>query len=746
MKYKYLLAKSTHRPDQPEGAATLRGHTALVLEAATQLLDLRGQQSLLAAGLPLSLEPRLRRIVLLGAATHDLGKCSDHFQETVRHERQGAQLLRHEALSLWLCWPGQPLASWLAGAVESELELCLALACAAGHHRKFPAHALARDGSGAGTSVQLLIHHPDFRRTLELAAPALGLQHPPPEFTSAYEVQSHRRSSPIGKFRQWRDDFESLAPQGSEQQRLLAVCKALVLAADIAGSALPGSGEKLQWIGQQLAQRAPPEKVLEVVKQRLGSNPPRPFQQAVAASHAPLTLVRAGCGSGKTVAAYLWAAQQHPGRQLWITYPTTGTTTEGFRGYLHGTELLSRLEHSRADVDLEIFGLYDPDEPARDQDRLDSLRAWGCEVITCTVDTVLGLVQNQRKGLYAWPALSHSCLVFDEVHAYDTRLFGSLLRFLEALPGIPVLLMTASLPAARLQALRELCHQVHGHALTEVDGPRDLEDLTRYQRRQAEEPWQEVERCLSQRGKVLWVSNTVDRCLDVAAEAERRGLQPLRYHSRFRYRDRVERHDDIIKAFDRPGPVLACTTQVAEMSLDLSADLLLSDLAPVPALIQRLGRLNRRSTPDRPRPVCPFIVLPCKGLPYEPEELQEAQAWLERLGPEALSQRHLVEAWQPRPETDRAPRVPSAWLEGGFDTAPDALRESSPGLTVVLPEDAKEVRAGRVKLQRVTLPMNLPQRLAREWMKWKEKVGPYPVPPPGMIEYNEHRGGKWQQP
>jgi CRISPR-associated endonuclease/helicase Cas3 len=746
MKYPHLLAKSTHRPDRPEGAATLRGHTALVLEAAKELLDLRGQQSLLASGLPLSREPRLRRIVLLAAATHDLGKCSDHFQEAVRHERQGAQLLRHEALSVWLCWPGQPLASWLAGAVESELDLCLALACAAGHHRKFPAHALASEGSGAGTSVQLLIHHQDFHRTLELVASALGLPHPPPGFTSAYEVQSNRKSNPPQKLRQWRQDFEPLVPPGSAQERLLAVCKALVLAADIAGSALPRSGEKRQWIGQQLSQRAPAEKILEAVKQRLGRNPPRPFQQAVAASRAPLTLVRAGCGSGKTVTAYLWAAHQHPGRQLWITYPTTGTATEGFRGYLHGTELLSRLEHSRADVDLEIFGLRDPDEPVRDQDRLDSLRVWGCEVITCTVDTVLGLVQNQRKGLYAWLGLSHSCLVFDEVHSYDTRLFGCLLRFLEALPGIPVLLMTASLPAARLQALRELCHRVHGHTLAEVDGPRDLEELPRYQRRQAEEPWQEVKNCLAQDGKVLWVSNTVNCCLDVAAEAERRGLQPLRYHSRFRYRDRVDRHDDLIQAFARPGPVLACTTQVAEMSLDLSADLLLSDLAPIPALIQRLGRLNRRSTPDKPRPVCPFIVLPFEGLPYKQEELHEARGWLERLGPEALSQRHMVEAWQPRPETDMASRVPSAWLEGGFDTSPDTLRESSPGLTVVRPEDAAEVRAGRAKLQEVTLPMNLPHHLARQWMKWKERAGPYPVPPPGMVEYDEHRGGKWQQP
>ena len=41
-------------------------------------------------------------------------------------------------------------------------------------------------------------------------------------------------------------------------------------------------------------------------------------------------------------------------------------------------------------------------------------------------------------------------------------------------------------------------------------------------------------------------------------------------------------------------------SQVAEMSLDLSADLLVTDLAPAPALIQRLGRLNRRAEDGDP--------------------------------------------------------------------------------------------------------------------------------------------------
>src|SRR5262249_46320223 len=155
----------------------------------------------------------------------------------------------------------------------------------------------------------------------------------------------------------------------------------------------------------------------------LGTRPLRSFQERMAASVSPLALVRAGCGSGKTAGAYLWAARQYAGRKLWVTYPTTGTATEGYREYVSDADVVGRLEHSRARVDVELFSLSDGEIDARELDRLDAIRAWGSEVVTCTVDTVLGLVQNQRRGVYAWPALAHGAVVFDEIHAYDDGLF-----------------------------------------------------------------------------------------------------------------------------------------------------------------------------------------------------------------------------------------------------------------------------------------------------------------------------------
>jgi CRISPR-associated endonuclease/helicase Cas3 len=231
----------------------------------------------------------------------------------------------------------------------------------------------------------------------------------------------------------------------------------------------------------------------------------------------------------------------------------------------------------------------------------------------------------------------------------------------------------------------------------------------------------------------------------VAEEAERRGLRALRYHSRFRYVDRVHRHGEIIDGFRQEGAVLACTTQVAELSLDLSADLLVTDLAPIPALIQRLGRLNRRGSPESHTAPAPFLVLPFAGLPYEPPELREAEGWLQRLGEAPLSQRSLVEAWEPPLEQTAPARTPSTRWDGHYCTEPAPLRAASPGITVLRAEDAEDVQEGRVRAQEVALPMNPPPRALRGWRSWPQLHGLL-VAPHEAITYDPLRGARWRSP
>jgi len=543
-----------------------------------------------------------------------------------------------------------------------------------------------------------------------------------------------------------------------QERKLVAAVKNCLIAADVAGSTLPKLSDNWDWIPNSFAAIPTVEELNTIVQHRLNRDQPRPFQTDVANSESKVTFVKAGCGTGKTLAAYMWAKERCAGRRLYFCYPTTGTATEGFKDYLFPPESENeddqsplakkvreagaRLFHSRRDVDYDIILNTGPDSQFSEAEltaRLDSLEAWATPIVACTVDTVLGIVQNNKRGLFSWPALAGAAFVFDEIHAYDDRLFGALLRFLRDLPGLPVLLMTASLPAPREEALRNTLQEFRGIELKPITGPKELEELPRYHKLPYANELDEVASTYAAGGKVLWVCNTVARVMDAADRATARGLKPLIYHSRFKYEHRVKRHKDVIDAFKGDGPALAICSQVAEMSLDLSADLLVTDLAPVPALIQRLGRLNRKAKKgDKTKP---FIVIePDKHLPYTPDDLEVARKWLGKLPDCDISQMLLAAAWEQSAENP-PDLVPSVWLDGGPVTTVTELREASPGISVLMQADLDLVKASPKLMGRYVLPMPPPPR-ALDWKSWVRERG-LPVAPTGTITYNELRGAKW---
>ncbi len=643
--------------------------------------------------------------------------------------------------------------SWLHCAIGDATAVELVLWAIAGHHRKFPPEDVCAE------PMEVYLGHDDFHATLEWGADRLGLPRPP-RMDDATIRFTPSRESVIREFQTARVEADRLLKvmkrDRPEEVRYVAALKACLIAADVAGSIRHcGQRTMVEWMGEAFANVPTVADLDDVVAKKLGSHKLHGFQEYVGAARERVVFVRAGCGSGKTLAAYHWAARtaERLGRdiRIFFCYPTTGTASEGYRDYLKNVDLPKALIHGRADVDMTLLGLGD-DEPVQTAvktgsedeagraavDSAGALDHWSTPLVSCTVNTVLGLVQNNRRGIYLWPSVAGAAVVFDEIHSYDDKLFGALLGFLKEMRGIPCLLMTASLPVARLNRLKDTLSGI-GETLGMVDGPKGHETIIRY-RRSTDDPTKLARATLSKGEKVLWVVNRVDEAMSRYDDAKRDSLKPLIYHSRFKYVDRIERHRAVIDAFAGDAPVLAFCTQVAELSLDLSANLLVTQLAPIAALIQRLGRLNRRAKANDP---WPFIV---HGLdfdsksaaPYEPEDLEAAKEWLEALGREGLCQRDLVASWLDRPEAPWKP-VPCAWLDGGFETRPRPLREGSPGIEIILPEDADAVRAGR-KPEEVRIPMLMPKD--RDWHQW-EDLAFCKVPPPRRVEYDPMKGARW---
>jgi CRISPR-associated endonuclease/helicase Cas3 len=729
----HLLAKSTATPDAPHEHERLDGHILGVLDAARTLFHAVGHQLLdslaLSSGWFDVLEPAVTR----GALLHDLGKANDQFQRMVRGDKR-IQALRHEWISLDILLRYSELDRWLFP-TNGQLIRHAAICAAVGHHLK-PADV--RDGSGQAR-IQVLAGHPDVARLLRRTKLAEA-----PPVVSDYDIDL--TDSPRQRINSWIRDADRWWRQLSpEHKRVVAIIKALVIAADLAASALPRRGINCDtWIQSVLARASTEVELTGLAQRSLAGRPPRPFQDKVAASSANVTLVSAGCGSGKTTAAYLWAARRANGRKLFFCYPTTGTATEGYAGYAAQDDIPSRLIHSRAEVDLQdILGTPEDDDR---QLRVEALAAWDVPLVVCTADTVLGLVQNNKAGLFALPAIAKGAFVFDEVHAYDDRMFGALLRFIGAFRGAPLLLMTASLQAHRLDGVRRLCAE-SGQTFASVEGPGDLEQIPRYHlvRATLEAAWSEVVCALASGKRVLWVVNTVDRAVKLYQEVRERGdWSVVAYHSRFRYGDRMRKHKAVVDAFKgNRGPFLAITTQVCEVSLDLSADVLVTDLAPVPAMIQRLGRLNRFVSPEAPgSPRSALVLTPPHPAPYEQPDLNLARQWLDRLGPGPLSQAGLAAAWSTLTAADQCEAGGSAWLDGGPLSEQRPLREPGATIPVVRSEDADAAGRDRAKAIRSTIPMLLGP-VAREWSGWR-RLGVARVAPAARIAYSEEWGAAWQ--
>ena len=109
--------------------------------------------------------------------------------------------------------------------------------------------------------------------------------------------------------------------------------------------------------------------------------------------------------------------------------------------------------------------------------------------------------------------------------------------------------------------------------------------------------------------RVLVIRNTVVGALAVQQALEARGAPllacaevPAPHHSRYAREDRVALDAALEAAFGKErseGGCIAVATQTAEQSLDLDADLLITDLCPIDVLLQRIGRLHRH---ERHRP------------------------------------------------------------------------------------------------------------------------------------------------
>ena len=144
--------------------------------------------------------------------------------------------------------------------------------------------------------------------------------------------------------------------------------------------------------------------------------------------------------------------------------------------------------------------------------------------------------------------------------------------------------------------------------------------------------------------RTLVMLNTVERAMEVHAQLAK--LAPdaefVLLHSRFRPADRAS---NTAAALVEPGPggTIVVSTQVLEAGVDVTSELLITEVAPWPSIVQRAGRCNRdgRAADARLLWTVPAGAKP--HLPYDPADLDSAARGLTALEGRAMTGRELAE-------------------------------------------------------------------------------------------------------
>lgn len=344
--------------------------------------------------------------------------------------------------------------------------------------------------------------------------------------------------------------------------------------------------------------------------------------------------LRAPTGSGKTEALLLWA--RHAMRILYFL-PTQATTNamwdrlrmifpSEYVGISHGNANYILNSHDESSLDMRLFS-----------------SAFAKPVVVATLDQYLFAHLHGKYWEDKLTLSKQAAVILDEIHAYEPYTIGLLVRALEKVPPAYYALASATLPesllkyfphnkeAVRIEADSSIWEKKRHRLYLQKDG-NIIEDGVNLAIKHA-----------NMGKKVLVVLNTIQQAQNfyniLRKKCEGKGIGTTLLHSRFILRDRYKK-EKLIKTVKAPFILVA--TQVVEVSLDISYDILITEIAPLDAIIQRMGRINRRG--DLPPSSVFIYTKPTKNSikVYGENILLKSRELLEKL-PEVPDNRNLAD-------------------------------------------------------------------------------------------------------
>ncbi|RLE92300.1 MAG: CRISPR-associated helicase Cas3' [Thermoprotei archaeon] len=315
------------------------------------------------------------------------------------------------------------------------------------------------------------------------------------------------------------------------------------------------------------------------------------LQSSIAGSPVEHLIVAAPTGWGKSALAVLRIGKLKP-MKVFYTLPTITAIKEfyeklreifgeGYVGeyfYFADVELLRASEEEYEHL-LNLYRYFIP------------------KVTITTIDQVLFTALQVGKYHLRRFNFNNALFILDEFHLLTPQMMAALgwsLKHIQPYYKFKLLFMSATPAGPYVEYLKKIC----GDRIKEFILEDEYRKLKRHKIETVldksvedflEEHLDLLNTKLSEGRRLLVIVNTVDRAINVydLLKESFKNHEVNIIHSRFAYKDRLAKEDAI------RGAEILVSTQVAEVSLDISFDMLVTDLAPLPSLIQRFGRVNR---------------------------------------------------------------------------------------------------------------------------------------------------------
>ncbi|WP_299286863.1 CRISPR-associated helicase Cas3' [uncultured Mucilaginibacter sp.] len=331
-------------------------------------------------------------------------------------------------------------------------------------------------------------------------------------------------------------------------------------------------------------------------------------------------ILTAPTGSGKTESAMLWLQRQMEGfgqGRVFYVLPFTASINAMYERLSSNGDGLGNSKVGMLHGKLQDY-LYDYLDNVQyinnsKKEAIDEIKNKFKTLYTpLKVVTPFQLLKNLfglkgfEQGIFEWTG---GYFVFDEIHAYSPETFAQIKVFLEYvvkwMKG-KVFIMTATMPSffkkelemaighfSPITADEKLYKKFDRHKVVLKDGL--LFDSLYL-----------IEKDLKAGIKVLVVCNTVVQAQEVFKKLKEFASNSVLLHGAFTGEDRNSHEKDLKEGEkDENNPIqLLVGTQAIEVSLDIDYDVIYTEPAPIDALIQRFGRVNRK----RKKGISPVVI------------------------------------------------------------------------------------------------------------------------------------------